>query len=87
MADTGRIRAKAITGKEQAGKRLDQAAAELFGTHSRARLQKWIRGGELLVDGRAQKPTFRVSGGETLVIEGLPGYDELKADGIGKWLN
>jgi anthranilate phosphoribosyltransferase len=25
--------------------------------------------------------------GETLVIEGLPGYDELKADGIGKWLN
>ena len=76
MADTGRIRAKAITGKEQAGKRLDQAAAELFGTHSRARLQKWIRGGELLVDGRAQKPTFRVSGGETLVIDAEREYSE-----------
>jgi 23S rRNA pseudouridine1911/1915/1917 synthase len=48
----------------------------LFRAHSRARLQKWIRGGELLVDGRAQKPTFRVSGGETLVIDAAREYRE-----------
>jgi 23S rRNA pseudouridine1911/1915/1917 synthase len=76
MTDKDRIRAKAVTTKEQAGKRLDQAAAELFSAHSRARLQKWIRGGDLLVDGRAQKTTFRVSGGETLVIDAEPEYSE-----------
>jgi 23S rRNA pseudouridine1911/1915/1917 synthase len=52
--------------------RLDQAAAELFGDYSRARLQKWIRAGELRVDGEPQKPTHRVLGGEILQLDAEP---------------
>ena len=54
---------------EMAGMRLDQAAAELFPEYSRSRLQKWIKSGGLLVDGRASKPTYKVMGGEQLQLE------------------
>ena len=76
MADNGRIWSKAFIGEAQAGKRLDQAAAELFGSFSRARLQKWIRGGALRVDGNEQKPTYRVSAGEALLLDAEPEYSE-----------
>ncbi|MDG1506491.1 MAG: S4 domain-containing protein, partial [Luminiphilus sp.] len=33
--------------------RLDQAAAQLFPEYSRAKLQAWIKSGELRVDGQA----------------------------------
>jgi 23S rRNA pseudouridine1911/1915/1917 synthase len=56
--------------------RLDQAAAELFEDYSRARLQKWIRAGELRVDGEAQKPTHRVLGGEILELDAEPELSE-----------
>jgi 23S rRNA pseudouridine1911/1915/1917 synthase len=59
-----------------AGMRLDQVAAELFGDFSRARLQKWIRSGELTVNGRASKPTQRLSGGENLALDAVPEYSE-----------
>lgn len=63
--------------------RLDQAAAELFTGFSRGRLQKWIRSGALRVDGQAQKPTYRVSGGETLVLDAEPEYrDDVRAENI-----
>jgi 23S rRNA pseudouridine1911/1915/1917 synthase len=52
--------------------RLDQAAAELFGDYSRARLQKWIRAGELRVDGEPRKPTHHVLGGEILQLDAEP---------------
>jgi len=54
------------------GARLDQAASILFRDYSRARLQKWIRSGELTVNGAAAKPTYRVLGGETLRIDAEP---------------
>jgi 23S rRNA pseudouridine1911/1915/1917 synthase len=57
--------------------RLDQVAAELLGDYSRARLQKWIRAGELRVDGEAAKPTFRMRGGEQLQLDAEP---ELRDD-------
>jgi len=60
----------------QAGMRLDQVAAELFGDFSRARLQKWIRGGQLRVDGQVLKPTYRVHGGERLALDAEPEYSE-----------
>jgi 23S rRNA pseudouridine1911/1915/1917 synthase len=83
MADEERIRERATTGDEQVGKRLDLAAAELFGDYSRARLQKWIRGGALRVDGRVQKPTYRIAGGETLEIDAEPEYsDEVRPEDI-----
>ena len=71
-----RIRMSAGVEPAQAGMRLDQAAAELFGDFSRARLQKWIRGGELRVDGQVLKPTYRVHGGERLELDAEPEYRE-----------
>ena len=55
----------------QSGMRLDQAAAELFPDFSRGRLQKWIRSGELKIDGRQSKPTYKVCGGEVLELEAV----------------
>ena len=51
-----------------AGYRLDQAAAELIPDYSRARLQNWIKGGQLTVDGRAAKPKDKLFGGESLSL-------------------
>ena len=47
-----------------AGKRLDQALAELLPEYSRARLQHWIRTGEIAVEGRVMRPRDQVFGGE-----------------------
>jgi len=52
-----------------AGLRLDQAAAELFPDYSRARLQQWIKKGQLTVNGAKAKPSIRLTGGELLRIE------------------
>src|SRR5665811_1256050 len=54
---------------ELAGQRLDQAAAELFPDYSRGRLQRWIKQGELTVNGKPAKPSARILGGENLCIE------------------
>lgn len=54
---------------DMAGMRLDQAAAALFPDYSRGRLQKWIRGGELTVDGAVRKPTLRLAGNEYLRLD------------------
>ncbi|WP_323847387.1 23S rRNA pseudouridine(1911/1915/1917) synthase RluD [Microbulbifer magnicolonia] len=49
-----------------AGHRLDQAAAELIPDYSRARLQSWIKGGQLTVNGAAARPKDKLFGGEQL---------------------
>jgi 23S rRNA pseudouridine1911/1915/1917 synthase len=49
--------------------RLDQVAAALFSDYSRARLQKWIREGDLKVDGQCSKATYRITGNETLCLD------------------
>ncbi|SHG20555.1 23S rRNA pseudouridine1911/1915/1917 synthase [Microbulbifer donghaiensis] len=49
-----------------AGHRLDQAAAELIPDYSRARLQSWIKGGQLTVNGAQAKPKDKLFGGEQL---------------------
>ena len=50
------------------GERLDQVAARLFSDYSRSRLQTWIRGGELHVDGRQYRPRDKVAAGQRLEI-------------------
>lgn len=50
------------------GKRVDQAAAELFPEHSRSRLQQWIEAGALTVDGQVRAVKSRLVGGERLVL-------------------
>jgi 23S rRNA pseudouridine1911/1915/1917 synthase len=67
-----RIRKRAVADAGSKGSRLDQAASRLFAEFSRARLQKWIRSGELTVDGRPARPTQRLAGGEVLRIDAVP---------------
>jgi 23S rRNA pseudouridine1911/1915/1917 synthase len=55
-------------GYEYSGQRLDQAAAQLFPEFSRARLQQWIKDGELRLDGAAARGKDKVLGGEELTL-------------------
>lgn len=54
---------------ECGGQRLDQVAAQMFPSHSRSRLQGWIKEGSLKVDGRHIRPRDPVYGGETLELD------------------
>ncbi|MEQ8265249.1 23S rRNA pseudouridine(1911/1915/1917) synthase RluD [Pseudohaliea sp.] len=63
-----RIELSATVGQSEAGERLDQAAARLFPDYSRARLQGWIKAGELRVDGEQRRPRDRVAAGEVLTV-------------------
>lgn len=58
------------------GLRFDQVASELFPDFSRSRLQTWIKGGQLTVDGKAGKPKDKLIGGEVLDLNA-----ELEAQG------
>jgi 23S rRNA pseudouridine1911/1915/1917 synthase len=57
-----------IIGIESSGMRLDQAAAQLFPEYSRARLQQWIKDGELKMDGQQVRGKDKVLGGEQLTL-------------------
>ncbi|MGA7801442.1 MAG: 23S rRNA pseudouridine(1911/1915/1917) synthase RluD, partial [Gammaproteobacteria bacterium] len=52
-----------------AGRRLDQALAELFSDYSRSRLQQWTRAGKVRIDGRLGQVKERVIGGERVEID------------------
>ncbi|WP_084566960.1 23S rRNA pseudouridine(1911/1915/1917) synthase RluD [Congregibacter litoralis] len=58
----------ATAGEDLVGARLDQAAAQLFPEFSRARLQSWIRSGELRLDGTKGRPRDAIRGGEVLSL-------------------
>ncbi len=51
-----------------AGRRLDQHLAELFPEFSRARLQQWVRRGEIRVDDQVVKPGYRLHGAELIAV-------------------
>ena len=51
-----------------AGRRFDQALAELFPEHSRSRLSEWIKSGAARLDGRTVKPRDPVHGGEQATL-------------------
>ncbi|XOV82190.1 MAG: 23S rRNA pseudouridine(1911/1915/1917) synthase RluD [bacterium] len=53
---------------DQAGERIDKAAAHLFADFSRAELARWITSGELTVDGTVVKPRDKLRGGELLTL-------------------
>ena len=55
-----------------AGMRLDQALAALLPSYSRSRLQRWLKSGQLRVDGRIGRPRDPVAGGETVSGELAP---------------
>ncbi len=54
---------------ELAGRRLDQALAELFPDYSRSRLQQWIKQGRVTVDGAELRPRDKLSGGERIELQ------------------
>jgi 23S rRNA pseudouridine1911/1915/1917 synthase len=54
---------------ELAGQRLDLALARLLPQYSRSRIQSWIEGGAVQLEGRAPRARDRVLGGERVVVE------------------
>jgi 23S rRNA pseudouridine1911/1915/1917 synthase len=53
---------------ELAGRRLDQALAELFSDYSRSRLQKWVRSGKVTVNGRQMTVKEKVAAGDRIAL-------------------
>lgn len=62
----------ALIDDEQSGRRLDQAAADLFADFSRSRLKQWILGGQLTVNGEQRRPRDPVVAGERLRLIAEP---------------
>jgi 23S rRNA pseudouridine1911/1915/1917 synthase len=61
---------------EYAGLRLDQVASTLFPSYSRARLQAWIKEGNLLVDGDKAKNKQKLLGGELITLSAVQEQQE-----------
>lgn len=66
-----KVQLAALVPPDLQGQRLDQVAAQLFPDYSRARLQDWIKRGELLVDGRSARPRDKVSSGDSLTVDAI----------------
>lgn len=54
-----------------AGERIDKALVRLFPDYSRARLQQWIRAGQVRVDGVVPRPRDKVRGGEVVEVHAV----------------
>ena len=52
-----------------AGERFDVALAAALPQYSRARLQRWIRSGAVLLGGRTAQPRARLAGGEQVCVQ------------------
>lgn len=66
-----RISHRTTVPESLAFQRLDHAAATLFPQYSRARLQGWIKSGELSVNGSLRRQKDKVLGGEEIRIEAM----------------
>ncbi|HEX7237646.1 MAG TPA: 23S rRNA pseudouridine(1911/1915/1917) synthase RluD [Gammaproteobacteria bacterium] len=64
-----RIEKRLSVPPELAGRRLDQAAAQLLPEYSRSRLRAWIDAGALKVGGREAKARMLVKGGEEIALQ------------------
>jgi 23S rRNA pseudouridine1911/1915/1917 synthase len=72
-AALGRLRITVPAGC--AGLRLDQALARLFPGYSRNRLARWVRDGQVRIDGRVLAPRHKVDGGEAIELDPGPRND------------
>jgi 23S rRNA pseudouridine1911/1915/1917 synthase len=62
-----------------AGRRLDQALAELMPEYSRSRIREWIEAGLVLLSGAPAKPSQKVWAGEQLRVQPLAHPSEVEA--------
>jgi 23S rRNA pseudouridine1911/1915/1917 synthase len=60
-----------VVPQAEAGLRLDQALARLLPEFSRSRIQAWIKGGELTVDGRVCRARDKLEGGEKVELRAV----------------
>jgi 23S rRNA pseudouridine1911/1915/1917 synthase len=63
------IRQQAEVPLSAAGRRFDQALAEMFPDYSRSRLSGWIKAGAVTLDGIAAPPRQLLRGGEQVALE------------------
>ncbi len=63
------VQLQATIPENLAGRRLDQALAEIFPDYSRSRLKQWLEEGYIQVDGKQLRPKEKVWGGETVVLD------------------
>lgn len=68
-AGNKQVEESATVQETASGQRLDQAAAELFSSYSRSKLQAWIKSGELTVNGAKAKTRDKMLGGELLELK------------------
>ncbi len=65
------------------GRRVDQIAVELFPEFSRARLQSWLKSGDLLIDGKKMKASHKLQGGESFSLTAVAEpVSEVQAEAI-----
>lgn len=57
------------TPPERGPRRLDQFLQDELPQFSRSRIQQWIKEGHVRVDGATRKPSFALTGGESIVVE------------------
>lgn len=69
MSNSQRIILEAQVQEQHEGQRLDFIAAEVFSDYSRSRLQKWIKSGELKVDGKVLKAREKLFAGQQLCLD------------------
>ncbi|WP_018300830.1 23S rRNA pseudouridine(1911/1915/1917) synthase RluD [Fangia hongkongensis] len=62
------IHQNVIVPDELAGKRLDQVLSMLFDSYSRSQLQKWLKQGDILIDGEIKKAKDKLIGGEHISL-------------------
>lgn len=65
MPDSERL-VHCVIPAHHAGRRLDQALADIMPDCSRTRLQRWIKDGHIRIDGQIARPKDRVLGGEEI---------------------
>lgn len=70
--DNQTITQQSLVGEDQAGLRLDKFASLSFDGFSRANLQKFIEGGQLLVNGNQVKPKYAVKAGDLISLSYQP---------------
>ncbi len=63
-----KIQLEDIIPDELMGMRIDQALAKMFPEYSRGQLTKWLKAGDVLVNGQLLKPKESIEGGEKVTI-------------------